>query len=218
VSYAQGSCALFLELHILLFALYCSSFYIAKFIACIQSYLPDERARMESAGGHVIYDDVPHVHGILAMSRALGTPALFFRYFAETYIRNTHFSEHEELNTKYTSSLVCTGDRLLRPEVISKREITITQRSGADQCLILATDGMWDVINNETAYSVACQCLEDGDYYPPKDAHANAPGPVSPNSEHHCDVTTAVLAWLALCRGRPDDVSIVLVDLRNTAG
>jgi protein phosphatase 2C len=76
--------------------------------------------------------------------------------------------------------------------VFSGPEITITQRSEADQCLILTKDGMWDIINNETACSVACQCLEDGDYYPPIDAPANVPGAVSPNSEHRCDITTAV--------------------------
>jgi hypothetical protein len=53
---------------------------------------------------------------------------------------HTHFSVHEE----YTSSLVCAGDRLLWPKVISELEITITQRSEAEQCLILASDGMWD--------------------------------------------------------------------------
>jgi hypothetical protein len=33
----------------------------------------------------------------------------------------------------------------LRPKVIGELEITITQRSEAEQCLILARDGMWDV-------------------------------------------------------------------------
>jgi hypothetical protein len=89
VSYAQGSCALFLELHILLFALYWSSFYIAKFITCVQSDCPDERARIESVGSHVIYGDVPRVHGIIAMSCALGTSALFFRCLAE-HIHTQH--------------------------------------------------------------------------------------------------------------------------------
>jgi protein phosphatase 2C len=103
--------------------------------------------------------------------------------------------------------------------VISEPEITITQRrSRADQCLILATDGMWDAISNEIACSIARQCLEDGDCYPPLDSPANLPGAVSPNSEHRCDVTAAVLAWLALCRGSSDDVSIVLVNLGNRAG
>jgi protein phosphatase 2C len=123
-------------------------------------------------------------------------------------------SAHEE----HPSSLVCAGDRFLRPEVISEPEITITQRSEADQCLILASDGMWDAIDNETACSVARRCLEDGDYYLPPGAPANAPGAVGPNSEHRCDVTAAILARLALGRGSPDNVSIVIVDLRNRAG
>jgi hypothetical protein len=81
VSYAQGSCALFFKLHILMFHL--CSFYITKFITCVQRDRPDERARIESVGGHVIYDDMPRVRGALAMSRALGTSALFFCCFSE---------------------------------------------------------------------------------------------------------------------------------------
>jgi hypothetical protein len=39
----------------------------------VQPDRPDERARIESVGGHVIYlNGGPRVRGILAMSRALG--------------------------------------------------------------------------------------------------------------------------------------------------
>jgi hypothetical protein len=53
--------------------IYCSSSsYVAKFTTDVQPDRPDERARIESVGGHVIYLNGPRVRGILAMSRALG--------------------------------------------------------------------------------------------------------------------------------------------------
>ncbi|TVU50941.1 hypothetical protein EJB05_02339, partial [Eragrostis curvula] len=95
------------------------------------------------------------------------------------------------------------GDRLLRPAVISDPEITITQRTMEDQCLILASDGIWDVMSNETACAFARQALENGNNdYPP---------------EHRCTVAAVSLVAKALQRDSQDNVSAIVVDLQNRA-
>ncbi|KAL0456655.1 UNVERIFIED_CONTAM: protein phosphatase 2C 37 [Sesamum latifolium] len=52
------------------------------------------------------------------------------------------------------------GDNYLKPYVISEPEVTITERTAEDECLILASDGLWDVVSNETACGVARMCLQ----------------------------------------------------------
>lgn len=133
-----------------------------------QPQRPDELARIEAAGGRVVYINGHRVRGILAMSRAV-------------------------------------GDRMLRPEVIAEPEITVTRRTPEDECLVLASDGMWDVISNDVACSVARQCLQDGN---PAEA-----------AEARCSRAASLLVRLALGRATWDNVSVVVVDLKHcTAG
>ncbi|PVH36135.1 hypothetical protein PAHAL_6G004900 [Panicum hallii] len=147
---------------------------------------PDELARIEAAGGRVVYINGHRVRGILAMSRAL-------------------------------------GDRMLRPEVIAEPEITITDRTPEDQCLILASDGMWDVIPNEIACSVARQCLEDGNPAPVDDVPPTAGGEgaaaaavaESSEPEARCSRAASLLVRLALGRTTWDNVSVVVIDLKQ---
>ncbi|RLM61621.1 putative protein phosphatase 2C 37 [Panicum miliaceum] len=147
---------------------------------------PDELARIEAAGGRVVYINGHRVRGILAMSRAL-------------------------------------GDRMLRPEVIAEPEITITDRTPEDQCLILASDGMWDVIPNEIACSVARQCLEDGNPAPVDDVPPAAGGEgaaaaavaESSEPEARCSRAASLLVRLALGRTTWDNVSVVVIDLKQ---
>ncbi|KAL6650306.1 hypothetical protein ACP70R_009231 [Stipagrostis hirtigluma subsp. patula] len=100
------------------------------------------------------------------------------------------------------------GDRFLRPEVISVPDITITQRTLQDECLILASDGMWDAFANELACNVARQCLEDG-------AADAAPQAVVLEPEPRCNRAAALLARLALGRGSQDNVTVVVIDLKR---
>ncbi|KAL5214013.1 hypothetical protein ABZP36_003165 [Zizania latifolia] len=150
---------------------------------------PDEKARIEAAGGQVMYSNGARVRGILAMSRAL-------------------------------------GDKYLKPEVICEPDITITERTVEDECVILASDGMWDVISNETASDVARQCLEDGS---PSGSRAAAGGGEAASSstgaaaaaavgqepEPRCYRASALLARLALGRESSDNISVVVIDLKR---
>nr|BAJ98410.1 predicted protein [Hordeum vulgare subsp. vulgare] len=106
------------------------------------------------------------------------------------------------------------GHKVLKPEVICEPEISITERSEDDDCLILASDGLWDVISNKVACDVARQCLEDGS--PTRAPAAGAPTApaISQEEEPRCFRAAALLARLALGRESSDNISVVVVDLK----
>ncbi|KAK3165945.1 hypothetical protein QOZ80_1AG0039650 [Eleusine coracana subsp. coracana] len=151
---------------------------------------PDELARIEAAGGRVIYWDGARVLGVLAMSRAI-------------------------------------GDGYLKPYVSSEPEVTVTERSDDDECLILASDGLWDVVTNEMACEVVRACFRSNG---PPSAAAAGPAPSSADadaengtvkgvskaeSDKACSDAAMLLAKLALARRSADNVSVVVVDLRR---
>lgn len=55
----------------------------------------------------------------------------------------------------YIYIFLVSGDNYLKPYVSCEPEVTITDRTPEDDCLILASDGLWDVVSNETACGVA---------------------------------------------------------------
>ncbi|XP_047332358.1 protein phosphatase 2C 37-like [Impatiens glandulifera] len=102
------------------------------------------------------------------------------------------------------------GDSYLKPFVISDPEVTITDRNSEDECLILASDGLWDVISNETACSVARMCLRSSK--PSSPAGSAGEGE---RSDKACTDASILLTKLALARRSMDNVSVVVVDLRR---
>ncbi|KAI3955418.1 hypothetical protein MKW98_018519 [Papaver atlanticum] len=110
------------------------------------------------------------------------------------------------------------GDNYLKPYVISEPEITITDRTAEDDCMILASDGLWDVVSNETACNIARMCLNgqgpimpltnDGD-------EANMLTNGSNSSDKACSDAALLLTKLALARHSTDNVSVVVVNLRK---
>lgn len=175
----------------------------------------DEMARVESAGGRVIFWNGYRVLGVLAMSRAI-------------------------------------GDRYLKPYVISEPEVTCTDRTKEDECLILASDGLWDVVNNREACDIARRCLKSR-RRSSQGASASSADPASASNERRSDdatqqqrprrpfppsstslgaaptiragpgpsdeqgpaaVAAAVLTKVALARGSGDNISVVVVDLQ----
>ncbi|KAK3161747.1 hypothetical protein QOZ80_1BG0080920 [Eleusine coracana subsp. coracana] len=139
----------------------------------------DERARIEAAGGNVIYWNNAHrVSGILAMSRSI-------------------------------------GDRYAKPFVIPKPEVIVVPRAKDDDCLILATDGMWDVISNEEACRVARlqillwhkrnDCVEDDQGGDEPTAAVNDPA---------AQAAADYLVKLALRIGSTDNITVTVIDLK----
>lgn len=119
---------------------------------------PDELARIEAAGGRVIFWEGARVLGVLAMSRAI-------------------------------------GDGYLKPYVSAVPEVAVVERAEEDECLILASDGLWDVVSNDAACEVARACLRRG-------------------RDKWCLEAATLLTKLALARRSADNVSVVVVDLR----
>ncbi|XP_076904760.1 protein phosphatase 2C 37-like [Bidens hawaiensis] len=108
------------------------------------------------------------------------------------------------------------GDSYLKPYVIPEPEVTITERTTEDECLIIASDGLWDVVSNDVACSVARMCLS---------AHKVPSPPRSPgsvlnvargeSSDKACSDASILLTKLALARHSSDNVSVLVVDLRK---
>lgn len=97
--------------------------------------------------------------------------------------------------------------------MISEPEVMVTERSKENECLILASDGLWDVVSNDTACGVVRMCLK---------AKRPASPPGSPESEvvvdgsdKVCSDASILLTKLALARHSSDNVSVVVVDLRR---
>ncbi|XP_047956708.1 protein phosphatase 2C 37-like [Salvia hispanica] len=93
------------------------------------------------------------------------------------------------------------GDSYLKPYVIPEPEVTVTDRTGEDECLILASDGLWDVVSDQTACGVARMCLQSRK---------------GESSNQACSDASILLTRLALARHSADNVSVVVVDLRKT--
>ncbi|XP_004291511.1 PREDICTED: probable protein phosphatase 2C 24 [Fragaria vesca subsp. vesca] len=105
------------------------------------------------------------------------------------------------------------GDNYLKPFVCCEPEVTVTDRTAEDDCLILASDGLWDVVSNETACGVALMCLRGRAHAPPMESE----GAGVENSDKECSDASTLLTKLALARQSTDNVSVVVVNLkRNT--
>ncbi|CAH9073197.1 unnamed protein product [Cuscuta europaea] len=105
------------------------------------------------------------------------------------------------------------GDNYLKPYVICEPEVTVTDRLPEDDCLILASDGLWDVVSNDIACGVARMCLNGK-----KRASRHGLSEkeiVLQNSDKVCSDASVLLTKLALARRSSDNVSVVVVDLKK---
>ncbi|XP_022754976.1 protein phosphatase 2C 56-like [Durio zibethinus] len=95
------------------------------------------------------------------------------------------------------------GDRYLRPWIIPVPEITFMTRTDEDECLILASDGLWDVMTNEEAGGVARRLLR-------RRRKSSVAGGVSP-----AQAVADNLTEIAIGRNSSDNISIIVVDLKS---
>ncbi|CAN0901480.1 Protein phosphatase 2C 56 [Linum grandiflorum] len=99
------------------------------------------------------------------------------------------------------------GDRYLRPFVIPVPEVTFTTRTEEDECLIVASDGLWDVMTNDEVGEVARRILR-------RWRRLATP---SSNSNEMISAAQAVadnLTEKAYARNSSDNISIIVVDLK----
>ena len=100
---------------------------------------------------------------------------------------------------------IISGDDNLKPYVISEPEVQVTKRTSSDEFLVIATDGIWDVLTNEIVVDLVTNCFR-GQLN--KKALENVGG--------SCLTTVAsMLVELAMARGSKDNISVILVQLKN---
>ncbi|KAD4889370.1 hypothetical protein E3N88_21443 [Mikania micrantha] len=100
------------------------------------------------------------------------------------------------------------GDRYLKPSIIPDPEVTFTARAREDECLILASDGLWDVMSNVEACEAARKRIliwhkKNGVVERERDG-------VDPAAQAAADY----LVSLALQKGSNDNISVIVVDLK----
>lgn len=102
------------------------------------------------------------------------------------------------------------GDRYLKPWIIPEPEVTFTPRVREDECLILASDGLWDVMSNEEACEVARKRILIWHKKNGVPTTERAGMGADPAAQAAADY----LAMLAIQKGSNDNVSVIVVDLK----
>lgn len=113
-----------------------------------------------------------------------------------------------------------TGDKYLKSVVISEPEVTFTKRESEDECLILASDGLWDVLSSELACEVARECLQGVaattttiDLNAVPQIEEEGAGTSYPSRSA---LAAALLTRLALGRKSTDNISVMVIDLKRS--
>lgn len=117
--------------------------------------------------------------------------------------RIINWNGHRVLGVLATSRSI--GDQYLKPFVISKPEVTVIERTENDEFLILASDGLWDVISNEVACQIGRRCLSGRMRRKSQEVV----------SEGRAAEAAAVLVELAIARGSKDNISVIVVELKK---
>ncbi|XP_056849248.1 protein phosphatase 2C 3-like [Raphanus sativus] len=124
------------------------------------------------------------------------------------------------------------GDNYLKPYVSSEPEVTVTDRTEEDEFLILASDGLWDVVTNEAACAMVHMYLNkrgggrgrrretqdecsDGKEDEKVVVGSSKSGKKGEIADKACTEASVLLTKLALAKHSSDNVSVVVVDLRR---
>eukprot|EP01023_Acetabularia_acetabulum_P022213 TRINITY_DN21923_c0_g1_i2.p1 TRINITY_DN21923_c0_g1~~TRINITY_DN21923_c0_g1_i2.p1 ORF type:complete len:186 (+),score=46.30 TRINITY_DN21923_c0_g1_i2:7-564(+) len=94
------------------------------------------------------------------------------------------------------------GDTQLKPYITADPEITVMRRQSEDQIIIMASDGLWDVFDNQEACNLALRCIY----------RARQKGATRRAATR---VAATVLAKAAIDRGSRDNVTVIVVDLKS---
>ncbi|KAL2553818.1 protein phosphatase 2C 77-like [Forsythia ovata] len=102
------------------------------------------------------------------------------------------------------------GDRYLRPYVIADPEIMFVPRAKEDDCLVLATDGLWDVMTNEEVCDFARRRILLWHKKNGPTLSKERGEEIDPAAQDAADY----LSKLAFQRGSKDNISVIVVDLK----
>lgn len=102
------------------------------------------------------------------------------------------------------------GDRYLKPWIIPEPEVMFLPRTKDDECLILASDGLWDVMTNEEACDLARRRIllwhkKNGVTLPLERGEGIDPA---------AQAAAEFLSSRALQKGSKDNITVIVVDLK----
>ncbi|CAH8383968.1 unnamed protein product [Eruca vesicaria subsp. sativa] len=127
------------------------------------------------------------------------------------------------------------GDNYLKPYVSSEPEVTVTDRTEEDEFMIIASDGLWDVVTNDAACAMvqmylnkksgrgggrrreATECEENKDEEEEEKVGVGSRknGKKGEITDKACTEASVLLTKLALAKHSSDNVSVVVIDLRK---
>ena len=96
--------------------------------------------------------------------------------------------------------------------VTSEPEYLFTKRESGDMSLILASDGLWDVLSSERSCEVVYKCQQEDLGLV---AHRALRGGALYSARTAMVVAAALLVRLAIGSRSSDNISVIVVDLRN---
>nr|QIM55863.1 abscisic acid insensitive 3 protein [Morus alba] len=102
------------------------------------------------------------------------------------------------------------GDRHLKPWIIPEPEVMVLPRTREDECLILASDGLWDVMTNEEVCEVARRRI----LLWHKKNGVTASAERGLGTDLAAQAAAEHLSMLALQKGSKDNISVIVVDLK----
>lgn len=98
------------------------------------------------------------------------------------------------------------GDHYLKPWIISEPEVTFMSRTKEDECLILASDGVWNVLSNDDVMKMACSILRRRRRKLAFGGTRNAISPAQYAANQICKVASHLSG---------DNISVVVIDLKH---
>ncbi|RVW52471.1 Protein phosphatase 2C 7 [Vitis vinifera] len=118
----------------------------------------------------------------------------------------SHFTIHITLGR-----ILHPGDRYLKPWIIPEPEVTFIPRAREDECLVLASDGLWDVMTNEEVCDIARRRIL---LWHKKNGVTMLPSERGQGIDPAAQAAAECLSNRALQKGSKDNITVIVVDLK----
>ncbi|KAE8736402.1 putative protein phosphatase 2C 8 [Hibiscus syriacus] len=112
--------------------------------------------------------------------------------------RVINWNGHRVLGVVATSRSI--GDQYLKPSIISEPDVIKRELTDDDEFLILASDGLWDVVSNEITCRVVRKCMNS--------RIKRRSTTIVDGNRNRAVGAAAVLVELAMARGSKDNISV----------
>uniref|UniRef100_A0A803LWI1 PPM-type phosphatase domain-containing protein n=1 Tax=Chenopodium quinoa TaxID=63459 RepID=A0A803LWI1_CHEQI len=93
--------------------------------------------------------------------------------------------------------------------MISVPEVTVHKRGTSEYFMVIASDGLWDVVSNETVCDLVRKCCS---------GEVVSRRMVEGSIGNCAAASAAMLVELALARGSQDNISVIVVELGKGQG